>query len=234
MNSPVNFNDPTGHVPECDDGPQTWAACKKQLTDFANRTIKKLSGKNDLEAVVKIVDKAAQLYKNYDNMIPALSGVFLGIEESNPFTVYHAAKADRCAAIGREPKDCTTNPPDQVFWDQGFNPNYQDGHSQAFHFWAYVATTASTDSPGSYLAGRHVGNVANFAHEILAIPNDKGGATWQDYALSQKAMDIGFMIATQQIAPNQLGNYIKEQVGTNSKGAPWVQIFIKHLPLQGN
>jgi hypothetical protein len=48
------------------------------------------------------------------------------------------------------------------------------------------------------------------------------------------ARDIGEMVATNSIKPNELGDYIREQVGPNSVGAPWVWTYIKYIPLAGN
>ena len=229
-NNPLRYNDPSGHGPECDDGPATWASCKKQLTDFANSTLEELGGVDDLEAVVRIVDKAAQLYKNYDNMIPALSGIFLGIEESNSLTIWNAFRADPCAALGRA--DCSVN--SAWFLDKGFHEDFQDRQSQPFHFWAYLATSANTEGagPASYLPGYAVSGAANIVHEII-FP-DGAGATWQDYALTRAAMNIGTLVNIGAVPPDQLGNTIKDFVGVDGPGAPYVAPLRIIAPLVGN
>ncbi|MEK6754348.1 MAG: RHS repeat-associated core domain-containing protein, partial [Chloroflexota bacterium] len=230
LNNPMRYHDPSGHAPECDDGPQTWTACRQQLHDYANSTLEELGGVDDLEAVVRIVDKAAQLYKNYDNMIPALSGIFLGIEESNSLTIWHAFLADRCAALGRA--DCEANT--VSFGDAGFNHDFQDGQSQPFHFWAYLATSANTEGtgPASYMPGAIISAGANVVHEII-MP-DGAGATWQDYALAQAGINIGTLVNVGAVTPDQLGNTIKDYVGTNGPGAYFVPLLIQIMPLEGN
>jgi hypothetical protein len=62
----------------------------------------------------------------------------------------------------------------------------------------------------------------------------KAGATWQDYALAQEGMNTGTLIAFGVIHPNQLGNYLRENLGTNSAGSPYVSPFVQYIPLWGN
>lgn len=206
---------------------------KEELWNYAFDTVEKLAGKNDLKAMTDIVRKAEKLYKTFDKMIPALSGIFLGIEESNPDTILHARSADRCAAIGRP--ECPANETTEMFYDEGFNRNFQDGFSQPFHFWAYLVTAANTEGagkPGGYLAGQIMGNVGNIIHEII-IP-DGAGATWQDYALARAGMNIGGMINKGEMQPNELAGIINDQLGTAGPRADYV-IFLQVIaPLQGN
>ncbi|MEW6401948.1 MAG: RHS repeat-associated core domain-containing protein [Chloroflexota bacterium] len=234
-NRPLNFNDPTGHKMECDDGPQTWAACKQQLRNFAETTLKDLGGKDDLEAMARIVDRAADLYGDYDNMIPVLSGIFIGIEESNSWTVVNALGADPCAAVGREIADCGSNK--IQFWDTGFHDDYRDGHNQLFHFWAYFATAVNIEGkgPASYIPGAVVSHIGNELHEkYLPIFIDDPQATWQDYALTRMAISLGTLANMGAIRPNQLGNAIRDYVGINAPGAPYVPVLITIAPLEGN
>jgi hypothetical protein len=205
---------------------------KLKLWQYAADALNELGGKDDLEAVARIVDRAGQLYGTFETMMPALSGIFLGIEESNSTTVYNAAtEADPCAALGRP--DCAANS-GATFGDTGFHQDFQDGFSQPFHFWAYVATAANTEGagPASYLPGMTVNSVANVYHEI--IYPDGAGATWQDFALAVAGSNIGTSVNMGAIAPSQLGNTIRDYVGTSSTGAPWINPLIYILPLQGN
>jgi hypothetical protein len=160
--------------------------------------------------------------------------VFLGLEESSPVTILGAAYvADPCAAVGRS--DCGANSADEVFGDSGFHKNFQDGKSQPFHYWTYVATTASTDYPlpAFNVAGIDLAQLGNFAHEILGI-GDPAGASWQDYALAEAGIRTGIAIASRVVPPNQLGNYIRQNIGTQSSGVPYVDFMINFWPLQGN
>lgn len=242
-NNPINFNDPSGHTPACDDGPKTWADCKKQLGDFATKKLKELGGSNDLEAMTQIVEKAAKLYKNYEDMIPALSQIFLGIEESNYLTVYNAAtdNPNPCAAIGRP--ECNS---DLYFEDAGFHRDFQDGLSQPFHFWAYLATSANAQGsgPASYLPGRVVSHAANVYHEYyqinvvriqkLNLNLHDSGATWQDYALARAGMNIGTLVNMGTVSPDQLGNTIRRVLGDEGPGAFYVSPLKFLMPLDGN
>jgi hypothetical protein len=185
--------------------------------------------------MTSIVRKAAKLYKTFDKMIPALSDVFLGVGESNPATIWHAAHADPCAAVGRAVTDCAANANTGAFADTGFHKDFRDTFSQPFHFWAYLATSANTDGasgPGSYLPGRIVGNAANVYHEI--VQPDGAGATWQDYALARAGMNIGTLINLGAIGPNDLANTIEDYVGVGGPGAFYVNPLIGIVPLQGN
>jgi len=241
LNNPINFNDPTGHKSECDSGPQTWAACKLQLKNFAIRTLKN-PNINDLDALVAIVDRAADLYENYEDMIPAISGVLLGIEESNPFTVYNASQANSeeelCAAVGRF--DCPKNQiTGDYFTSTGFHPDYADGDNQLYHFWAYLATVANTEGRGplKFVPGMYVTGWANNIHEIYqpAWPGSDGsGASWQDYALSQAGMMIGFQVSRGIVPPSQLATHIGSFLGVNGPGMWYVNPLNSRFPLEGS
>jgi hypothetical protein len=217
---------------------------KLRLWNYAADTLNKLGGKDDVEAMARIVDKSAQLYGTYEKMMPALSEIFLGIEESNSLTIYHAWGVDKCAALGRG--DCSANEESGVFFgDTGFHEDYQDGFSQPFHFWAYLATAANTEGngPASYIPGRVVSNVGNIFHEIVAPPvfrlvsGDPSkvdiGATWEDYALTRVGMNIGTLINIGAVRPSQLGNTIRNYVGANAPGAFYVPLFNQIAPLDG-
>jgi hypothetical protein len=232
INNPLRFNDPTGHktcAPDEDGG------CNK-IEEFGNYvydTLERLGGKNDRKAMTNIVRKAQRLYKTFDKLIPALSGIFLGVEESNPDTILHAKNANPCAPVGHP--NCAANAAIGAFGDKGFNRNFQDGFSQPFHFWTYLSTAANTQGagqPGGYLSGQIMGNVGNIVHEI--IQPDGKGATWQDYALARAGMNIGGMINRGEIQPNELAGVIDDFLGTDGPRADYV-IFLKAIaPLEGN
>jgi RHS repeat-associated protein len=234
-NNPIIYTDPTGHTPACDDGPKTWANCKQQLGDFANKKLKELGGKNDLEAMAHIVEKAKKLFKTYEDMIPALTEIFSGVEESNSWTVINAKNSNPCKAIGREIKDCTSNT--TQFFDSGFHSDYQDGHNQIFHFWSYFSTSANIQGkgPASYIPGIAMSYIGNVVHEKWAsalVPDPQ--ATWQDYALTEKAMKIGFLVNVGAIPPNQLGSYLRNELGDKGEGTFYVKFYKKYFPLSGN
>jgi hypothetical protein len=234
LNNPIRYTDPSGHR-ECEmtSSGNCMNSRKLKLWQYAADTLNALHTKDDLEAVALIVEKAARLYGTYDAMMPVLSGIFLGVEETNSATIYNAAtKADECAALGRP--DCAASAELATFGDGGFHEDFQDGLSQPFHFWAYVATAANTEGvgPASYLPGMTVNVAANIYHEI--IHPDGAGATWQDFALAIAGSNIGTSVNMGTVLPSQLGNMIRNYVGASGPGAPWISPLIFFFPLPGN
>ncbi len=231
LNNPIRYTDPTGHK-ECSVDENGKCDKKEELWNYAYDTLERLGGKNDREAAARIVEKAARLYRTYDKMMPELTEIFNGSNESNPFTIFRLLFVDGCAGVGREAeRDCKSNTTDESFWDEGYNPDFQDDHNQIFHYWAYLSTTASTDYPvGGYALGYYVGQAANVAHEIFGIGDPKG-ASWQDYALAEAGLNTGVMISFGLIPPDQLGNYIRNDLAA---GAPYVSPLIQYFPLSGN
>ena len=228
LNNPIKFNDPSGHRQCTTDSNGEWDK-EEELWNYAEKTFKRLRGKKELEAVARIVIKSHYLFRTYDEMIPRLSEIFLGIRESNSRTVYNAVfhNPDPCSAIGRPN-------PNAFFGDEGFHEDFRDRQSQPFHFWAYLATAANTEGagPASYLLGRIVSNIANNIHEI--IWTDGPGATWQDYTLARAGMNIGTLVNIGAVPPDQLGNTIRDYIGTDGPGAPYVAPLKIILPLEGN
>lgn len=207
------------------------------LWDRADIILHRYGGKNDLEAMVKIINTAASLYDTYEEMIPALSGVFIGIESSNPVTIFNAAFNNTgCSGMGRDPGDCKMNDdPGEYFRDKGFHGDFRDGHNQLFHYWAYVATLAAAENPSfprNQGAGFAVGGAANVYHEIL---DQDEQASWQDYGLAVSGMQAGFYIGTGQISPTKLGSYIRNNLGPGGHGGYGiVSLLVNLVPLQGN
>ncbi len=170
--------------------------------------------------MVNIVNKAAQLYGNYEDMLPMLSGIFIGVDKYGPGTLW-AARNTGCAGVGREPHDCPGAT--DYFGDQGFHPDFQDGHNQLFHLWGYIANTAV---PGNSLKGGWgilEATAANSVHEvvqsILRYPDQGWGTSWQDFELSGQGMYIGALITTGTIKPSELADAIRNNVGAQGPGS---------------
>jgi RHS repeat-associated protein len=242
LNNPIRYSDPTGHAVADVGGGCEYSAhiCKKNYLYGKSQAIVKsmINDKNrdDLEAMADIIDLGATLFKTNDELIPVLSGIFLGTEESNFLTVYNAATGvDKCAAVGRAVGDCGDNAAKGWFGDEGFHQDFSDDQSQPFHLWAYLATAANTEGngPASYLPGIGVNIVANVFHEIIS-PDDPAGATWQDLALTVAGSNIGTLVNIGAVPPSQLGNTIRDYIGSNGPGAPWVSPLIFVAPLLGN
>jgi hypothetical protein len=75
---------------------------------------------------------------------------------------------------------------------------------------------------------------ANDFHEIIYPWTDPAGATWQDYGLSYSGIHTGMQISMGAIRPNQLGDVIRNSVGTNSGGFPMLGLLTTLIPLPGN
>jgi hypothetical protein len=126
------------------------------LINYAQQQVKRASANEitDLEAMALIVDYSAVLFDgNYEEMIPALNQVFCGTTTTAPWGIAGAQFADKCAAVGRP--DCKQNT--YTFGDSGFKEEFQDTGNQIFHFWAYVAQTASTSNNTDGLMGDTLG-----------------------------------------------------------------------------
>jgi RHS repeat-associated protein len=223
-NNPINYNDPTGHMSREDDG--KGADREGILHSYATDILYALGGRDDLEALAQIVDKAYDLYNTYDQMIPAISGVILGIKESNTYTVWNAAfKNTGCAGVGRDPQDCGQNSAEKggrAFGDTGFHQDFQDGHNQLFHAWAYISTTMATDD-GIWGSGSIVSTLANIVHEVIW---QEPLSSWQDYALGTAGMDIGGAAKMGAISSPFLGSYIRVALGPNGGGSSGYTSFL--------
>jgi RHS repeat-associated protein len=234
-NNPINFIDLSGHKAcESHDGTECdWRT--PYLWDQAERILGLLGGKNDLEAMARIIEAGARVYNNFSTLLPALSSVFLGVETSGPGTLVAAVKLAGqygCAGVGREPRDCSTNT--EYFSDTGFHSDFRDFHNQLYHLWGYIANTAAPGNHIAGFAGTLVGVQANGFHEqdqsIIASTarklgfddwaDDKGwGTSWQDYVLSEAGMRIGALITDQTIAPRELANIIRHTIGPQGPGS---------------
>jgi hypothetical protein len=171
-----------------------------------------------------IVEKAAELYGTFDEMLPQLSYIFLGVEKSGPGTLVAAAiqaKKNGCAGIGRDPTDCHTST--KYFGDTGFHSDFRDGYNQLFHLWGYIADTAAPGHPFMGGVGFVESNIGNFGHEIVQsifrYPKGGEGTSWQDFELSGQGMYIGELITTGSITPNELATVIRNNIGPNGPGS---------------
>jgi len=120
------------------------------------------------------------------------------------------------------------------FSDEGFLSDFQDGHNQLFHFWAYLATAASAEweNPLGTVLELTVSETANFYHEIIT---QDSGSSWQDYGLAVSGMQTGLYIQLGLTPPDQLGNYLRNTLGPNGQGSyGFVPFLINLIPLAGN
>lgn len=228
MNNPLLYTDPTGYLTMCQ---LDQSLCNMPQPDEADNVIKELTlfikadqilkdyghgpepnpEANDLEAMAKIVEKAADIYDgDWDQMLPALTGIFNGVQMSGPGTLITSAlNSDRCAGVGRSTRDCPSN--QYSFGDVGFHPDFRDGDNQLYHVWAYIAETATPGKRPLDGFGYIIGNIANGFHEVIqaVLGIDLDGTSWEDYFLSVEGMEIGMQIANGTISPYNLGNVLR-------------------------
>jgi hypothetical protein len=230
-NNAVKYTDPSGHR-VCDDSPEECGQAVDDTYDWrfyklgyqAERTLALLGGKNDLEAMARIIFAAARLYQQWDPFMQALSQIFLGTGHAGAGTLISAVAAGGCGGLGREPRDCPGNT--IYFSDTGFHPDFRDEHNQIYHVWGYIAETYKGNIVGKGLA--HIGNeVHEFAQSKLQelfdglnIDSDIGwGTSWQDYVLSEAGMQIGALIADEAITPAELAGVVREMLGPSGSGS---------------
>ena len=221
LGNPLRFTDPSGQVaavgPEC--GAQdfdTWLWTQGTLL------LTELGGADDLEAMAQITEKAAVHQRDWDDVLPALSGVFLGVRSSGALTLLRAGlNPDKCAGLGHEPHDCPGN--SCYFGDEGFHNDFQDEHNQPWHAWGYIAQTAVPGGGARAVAAAFgLGAVANVGHEIVqsVVRYDGGwGTSWQDFVLSEAAMAIGARITAGAITPAELGRVLRASFGPAGPGS---------------
>ena len=229
-NRPINYTDPSGHR-ECEsrDGQECdWKT--PYLWNQAESILKRLGGKNDLEAMTKIIREGARVYRDFKDLLPALSAIFLGVDTYGPGALW-AAKSTGCAGVGREPHDCSSAT--DYFSDTGFNSDFRDGHNQIFHLWGYIANTSTPGNSALGFAGLFVATFANGFHEIdqsniakvgqkfgIQKAMDLGwGTSWQDFTLSIAGMKIGSLITNQAISPSELADVIQSSIGPLGSGS---------------
>ena len=254
-NSPINYVDPSGHLPEsalssepcldgwmCFDDPKSVDASSDPdtyLKIYAGRQLVEVErGRiTDLDALVSIVETAAHVYDgDWDGMLPTLTDIFVGTSTTGPLTLLSAVRQDGCAGIGRSARDCPSN--QYHFGDSGFHPDFRDYDNQLYHFWAYLVQTATPGNrPASY-AGFLVGTFGNDFHEIgQSVLNKDGGwgTSWNDYVLSVKGMEIGIDITNGKISPYNLGNVISGSLGASGEGSQgMLEYLIQNFgPLKG-
>ncbi len=215
MNRPVNFNDPTGHKPACDNG--EWDGCqhiadsfKDDFDEFLSKATKiaKNKGKKDtLEAMARIVESAAEIFDgNWGEMMRALNLVFLGTTHTGPGTLQ---EAERFGNASNLPKDIYLG---GYFLDAGFKKEYQDGANQIGHVWGFIAN--STVLTGiSYEKNGAITNskMANIYHEFT---HPFTGGSRQDFMLSLAGIEIGKQISNGTISPYELGDVLRTNLGT--------------------
>jgi RHS repeat-associated protein len=229
--NPLRYQDPTGHR-ECEDGDclHTGPVIIKppSFVTRAKWLLEALGGVNDLEAMARIVELGARLYPSWDQFLPAMGEIFTGSPQYGTLGLIAPGVSSMlglgeggCAGLGREPHDCPDN--GVYFKDTGFHLDFQDGHNQPYHTWGYIAQTAT---PGDILAfelNLILSQWGNLVHEVgqSFLNWDSGwGTSWQDWVLSEAAVNIGFKITYGLIAsPVELADHLRRDLGSNGPGS---------------
>ena len=222
LNNPIRFIDPTGHMVKSDGdgGCQSSHKCRQEyLTRRSAEILKSLGGKDDNKAMRDIIKTAESVFHEYKDLLPALTEVFNGNNSAHMLTILVSAGAGPCDGLGRGTYDCPTN--DYAFGDSGFHPDFWDnGNNQLFHVWPYIANVGGSYSLGG--VGLTVAQGANWFHEYVTSQlshKTDDGASWNDYFMSQAAMEIGVAIANGEVAPQELADFVYWRLGPQGPGS---------------
>jgi hypothetical protein len=97
------------------------------------------------------------------------------------------------------------------FSDVGFHSDFIDKGNQVFHVWPYVI--AGANGP----VGSVIGTLGNLYHEIYQHSND--GKSWEDYALANAGMRVGYLTYGGKISPSQFGDTLRYMLGPLGPGS---------------
>ncbi|MBV6396868.1 MAG: hypothetical protein HFACDABA_02470 [Anaerolineales bacterium] len=176
----------------------------QQFYKEASRIAKNLGRKDALEAMAKIVDKAATIFNgNLNYMMMALGIVFIGTPTYGGMTLLAAEEVDESSEYSIFMLE---------FGDKGFHDDLRDGDNQVYHVWAFIAQIV--DPHGDYNgihANAVLGKLANNKHEFI----DKHGSR-QDFILSIVGMSIGVRLTFGKISPFDLGDALRAALGKNA------------------
>jgi hypothetical protein len=220
-NSPVNFNDPSGHqtnytTDQCGpDGircggikdPQPQPPQQPQLSsDQKRRLIVEKAffiqdHENDsLKAFAQLTDYAASLYKpdDTDNFMADLDCVINSYCSGNPHLFWVIG-----LGVGKGGQNTL---PGNVFRGKGsWSSRYHDfSDSQMYHFWFYTGLT--------YFNGKEWGTDAVTIHDSPNSPMvtslAANGESKQDFLLGLEGVNLGWLIHTGKVKMDQIGDWL--------------------------
>jgi len=234
FNNPVKYQDPSGHIAcdklgteVCDENnPTTYTNedfggagnAYAALKYVAEVMLKLFGGKDDLEALARIVEAADKMYDKSDTegFLNGINQVLTGSELPGVASAAYATNGlgNICASVGPDPsngcKSRNRNSPG-AFRDEGFHPDFQDGHNQLFHFWSAFVGPAS-----SPLSGNVITTAGNLFHEIVDLNSQR---SWQDYALTDAGRVLGTAFNLGYIKRDELGGAFRTYLGPNGPGS---------------
>ena len=215
LNNPLKYIDPTGNVYECSGGVGVCGDIENHRDAILRRAsiLRDASTDgtiSDLEAAARLTEYAAA-FRDGD-FVNDVGMIFTGLTGEYPGWDFLRNNRD---------------PRYQLFLDggvigqEGFDPVFQDpvtvqnGNNQSRHFWFYVQLSYYGEALGSGYA-----TLINGAHEtFLFPPNRASGASYQDYAVGQVGVELGQKLYSGELAPNQVGDYMRENLSVNSQTA---------------
>lgn len=171
------------------------------------------SNLTDLEKLARLSDHVALAFPtNQTAYLGVMTPLIMGVR-SGPWSPLDAHSVDKCAGWGRDPDDCPQNKLLGWIQDGGFHQDYQDSRNQAFHLWASVDAVGGAEG-SALLAGREFTTYTGlqFVHEQVQGALGSIGASWQDFALTDRGMLLGHLLATESIQPEAVGDWLREEL----------------------
>ncbi|MBT3391595.1 MAG: RHS repeat-associated core domain-containing protein [Chloroflexi bacterium] len=251
-NNPVKYTDPTGHIGMLRTNPVIIGAGHTTLegntgrppvgikgsADYYHRAynaamvvvqdLKKRKPKTTVEVAAQIVETTADIYGDYDMMMPTLNDLFIGTTTVGKWAPLHA---NRHVA-----------PTYSYFTDTGFHTDFRDKGNQIYHSWAYVAAmTEESDFEMAFVFATGANVVHEYAQSTVGTVFQSTsvdlttGTSWKDHVLSEAAMGIGVCISIECVSPDDLGNLIRNVFGIRGVGSNgrYEDLLIRHGPLAG-
>jgi len=217
LNNPLRYTDPTGRIPcygdnrdECSwagytDRPFSAATRRRDIRNYAHYLEKQIGGSyTALDALISLWDFATLFGRDARTTADDMSYVLVGAGGTSTLLAGFTLKGQEFLT-GK-----SLNLPD--FGDTGFHDNYRDWQNQPYHFWGYVNTTAQGG-----LVGWGIGILANEFHEkwdpseALKAPGERG-TSWEDYFLSFKGMEMGYLLYIGALSPDQAGTWMRREL----------------------
>ena len=175
-------------------------------------------GISDLEGAARLTEYVASMPNS--DFVNDVGMIFTGITSTYPGIDFLQGNQD--------PRYVESLKDEAIFGQTGYAPVFQDpvtvekGNNQSRHFWFYVQLSYQRGAIGSGYA-----TLINRAHEtFLFPPNRASGASYQDYAVGQVGVELGQKLYSGELSPEQVGDYMRENL---SVGSDTAQLWQKRM-----